>query len=60
MQGYGGDVIHTCSLQEDYDVVTNDYYRAKSLFSGTKVKVFTKGEPYIMVMCVQGHYLEVR
>ncbi|KAL5471586.1 hypothetical protein EMCRGX_G029713 [Ephydatia muelleri] len=28
--------------KEDYDVVTNDYYRAKSLFSGTKVKVFTK------------------
>ena len=25
-------------------MVTNDYYRSKSLFSGTKVKVFTKGD----------------
>jgi len=29
--------------QEEYDIVTNDYEKAKSLFAGTQVKVFKKG-----------------
>lgn len=33
----------SCPLQKEYDIVTNDYERAKSLFAGTKVKVFSKG-----------------
>ena len=40
--------IKTCHLrtthtQEEYDIVTNDYEKAKSLFAGTQVKVFKKG-----------------
>ena len=35
---------HTCThTQEEYDIVTNDYEKAKSLFAGTQVKVFKKG-----------------
>ena len=36
---------HLCTThtQEEYDIVTNDYEKAKSLFAGTQVKVFKKG-----------------
>ena len=33
----------SCLIQKEYEIVTNDYERAKSLFAGTKVKVFSKG-----------------
>ena len=35
--------LHTTHTQEEYDIVTNDYEKAKSLFAGTQVKVFKKG-----------------
>ena len=34
-------------MQGEYDIVTNDYERAKSLFAGTQVKVFKKGAHYL-------------
>ncbi len=34
----------TTITQGEYDIVTNDYERAKSLFDGTQVKVFKKGK----------------
>ena len=33
----------TPHTQGEYDIVTTDYERAKSLFAGTQVKVFKKG-----------------
>ena len=46
--GWEGDKLgcsHLCTThtQEEYDIVTNDYEKAKSLFAGTQVKVFKKG-----------------
>ncbi len=32
------------SFQGDYDVVINDYEKAKSLFGNTEVPVFKKGD----------------
>lgn len=32
-----------CLFQGDYDVVINDYEKAKSLFGNTEVPVFKKG-----------------
>ena len=36
-------VIITGNFQGDYNVVINDYIRAKSLFADTDVKIFKKG-----------------
>lgn len=35
-------------LQGDYDVVINDYEKAKSLFGNTEVPVFKKGKLIIL------------
>ena len=47
--GWEGEELrcsHLCNThtQEEYDIVTNDYEKAKSLFAGTQVKVFKKGQ----------------
>ena len=41
--------LSTTHTQEEYDIVTNDYEKAKSLFAGTQVKVFKKGIVQLLV-----------
>lgn len=38
------DKLKTFLFQGDYDVVINDYEKAKSLFGNTEVPVFKKGK----------------
>ena len=47
-------------LQGDYNIVINDFEKAKSLFADTDVKVFRKGQFILFVfavrVCVQNDY----
>ena len=52
--------LWTLHLQGDYNIVINDFEKAKSLFADTDVKVFRKGQFilffFVVRVCVQKDY----
>ena len=47
-----GPLVYHSVFQGDYNLVINDYVRAKTMFADTQIKIFQKGELVLSVIFI--------